>query len=76
MAPSFLTRLASGKSNCSVQALRKLSEYFCCTPGDLMTTPSYFRLAQIRLGYLMRQVEQQKAHVLELEIKQQEDLLL
>ena len=74
--PNHLWKVESGKSGLGGQAFGDLVGALYCTPNDLIIQPSIVRLAQIKLGYLMRQVEQQKAHVLELEIKQQEDLLL
>lgn len=71
---TYLSKIVNLHNGCSLKNLGVLSQVLCCNPGDLMTTPSVVRLAQIRLGYLMQLVDQQRARVLELEIKQQEEV--
>jgi DNA-binding Xre family transcriptional regulator len=71
---TYLSKIANLHNGCSLRNLGILSQVLCCEPGDLMAVPTDVRLAQIKLGYLIKQVEQQRAHVVRLELRQQEEV--
>lgn len=63
---SYLSRILNGHRSCSNAFVKKLYEQLCCTANDLFDQPDAYRLAEIRLAFLRREMQRAKATLEEL----------
>ena len=63
----WISQLETQSSDCTDNLKRKIGEALCCTPADLLSTPTPQRLAEIKAAYTQRVAEQAAADLAKLQ---------
>ena len=61
VTPQWISSLETGAADCTAGLQRRIAGALCCSPADLLDTPTTPRLAEITIDYRQRQIDEIKS---------------